>query len=68
MTRKNEVLSNKQRLEDIENNFDSMGSVDKEWLISRVKTLTAALERIVDMGLQHFNVQTAADALSEGES
>lgn len=39
-------MTNNNRLDEIESNFDSMGSVDKDWLISRVKTLTTALERI----------------------
>lgn len=33
-----------ERLKDIEDNFDNMSFFDKDWLISRVKKLTEALE------------------------
>lgn len=33
-----------ERLKDIEDNFDNMSFFDKDWLITRVKKLTEALE------------------------
>lgn len=71
-------MNNKQRLDAIQDNFDSMGSVDKDWLISRVKTLTAALERINVTELPEnslfaedtiISIQSVATlALTDGES